>query len=400
MTHYAIKTSHLVGFAAEKSEAGNSVKVYTKCNLSTSNDPVFHVWMKHISDLFFSKTSYKLELIYKFLIILHPNDDADIYINDFQEISTAKVNKTIKAGEKIFVNDIDEIKELKFPDIEIKKDDAVIYGLRHIWRFSLYFDFERQIDLDTLSKELAKLKAEAIFYSELASTNAQASNVELNNAKAIIFTEGKTDWKHLSKSMEKLNIQMDIAFNDDDKDRGSDDLYKMCEHYAVVPHSLPMIFVFDRDEDTILKKLKAKEKNGEIYQAWGNNVYSLYLPEPKNREEKTHSICIEFYYSDNEIKTLNSDGKRLFFSNEFNKRTGNHSVEQLHCTELNKIKHDKIGIIDSGVYEQDNKIAVISKNEFAESIMNGKDNFNNFDHSEFKKIFDIFDEIINLKLPK
>src|SRR5262245_48628283 len=50
-----------------------------------------------------------------------------------------------------------------FPDIEIKKTDAIVYGLRTEWRFSLYFDFRRSVDTDKLALELGALKKEATF---------------------------------------------------------------------------------------------------------------------------------------------------------------------------------------------------------------------------------------------
>ena len=398
MPKNTIKSSHLVGFAAEKSEAGSTVKIYTKVKLSTSNDPIFHVWMKHITGLFLPEAQFPVISINKFLIVLHSNDEADIYINDFAEISTVKVKKGIQEGEKVFVDDISEITDLKFQDIEIKKDDVVIYGLRTEWRFSLYFDFNREIDLEMLSKELGELKAEAIFYSRKVSTSAQSALAELNHAKAIILTEGKTDWKHLSKAADKLAINSDIAFFDDDKPRGGPDLLQMCRHFASIPQKLPMIFVFDRDDSEILKKLNAKNLPGKAFQEWGNNVYSFAIPVPSHREENEHAISIESFYKDDEIIRKDPEGRRLFLSNEFNKKTGNHNTEQLHCTALNKINYEKIGVIDSGVFNKDNNSVALSKDSFAEAIYKNDNNFNDFNHSEFKPIFDTIDDIINLRI--
>lgn len=39
------------------------------------------------------------------------------------------------------------------------------------------------------------------------------------------------------------------------------------------------------------------------FKDWGNNIFSFVLPVPKHRRS-TPEICIEHYYTDEEIKTL------------------------------------------------------------------------------------------------
>ncbi|RPI19468.1 MAG: hypothetical protein EHM58_01275 [Ignavibacteriae bacterium] len=398
MITYSLDTTHFIGFAAEKSEPGKKVKIITKCKLMTSDKPVFHVWMRHITGIFLQQSPVLVTSISKFLILIHSNDKADVYINDFEETSLAKVTRNIKAGEQVYVSDISDISDIKFPDIDVKPDDCIIYCCRNEWRFSLYFDAERQIDTDVLAQELGELKKEGVFYSLLESTNAQVSMLDPHTVKVIVLTEGKTDWKHLLAAMNKLNIKTDIAFFEDDKDRGADDLLKMCEHYSELPQSIPMIFVFDRDDKRIMSKLKAKEQDDCGYQEWGHNVFSMCLPVPKDRSDETHAISIEFFYKDKEITQMNSEGRRIFFSTEFHKKTGNHISHPLHCAERNKIDEHKIGIIDSAVYDRDNHSFALSKNDFAEAVLNQQDNYTNFDFTEFNAIFNIIEQIINLRI--
>lgn len=399
MPKFTITSSHMMGFAAEKAEAGKeNVKIITKCKLATSDEPVFHVWMRHISSLYLQNSTVPIPSIHKFLIVLHPDDTADVYINDFAETAMIKPTRDIQAGEKVYVSDIADITGSSFPDIEIKTDDAIIYGVRIEWRFSLYFDFGRKIELEALSKELGELRKEATFYSLYTSTNEQISKLDPRKDKALILTEGKSDWKHLLKAMDKLGIDEQLAFFEDEKDRGAVDLLKMCEHFAELPQSVPMIFIFDRDRSDILAKLKAKEKEGSKFQDWGNNVYSLYLHEPSDRKDSTHDISIEFLYKDEEIIKPNSEGRRIYLSDEFVKESGNHVQDNLvHCTVLNKLGK-KITIIDSGVFNNQGSSKALSKNAFAEAILKDEQGFNDFDFSEFKPVFDAVEEIINLKV--
>lgn len=59
------------------------------------------------------------------------------------------------------------------------------------------------------------------------------SNTE--KAIAIIYPEGKTDWKHLKKAKEKLKINLNIAFHEDEESLGSQELLNMCQYLSKRP---------------------------------------------------------------------------------------------------------------------------------------------------------------------
>ncbi len=398
MTKFTIESTHLAGFVAETKKPGETVvEVQVKCNLVTSDEPIFHIWMKNISILFLSKTPVPIPLIHKYLIVLHNNDIADIYINDFNEMARVRVKESMKAGDIVTTNNISDITDLNFPDIEIKADDVIIYGLRTNWRFSLYYDFSRKVVLDVLSKELGGLKKEAIYYDIYASVDSNINRAKMENADALIFTEGKSDWKHLKRAADALDIKTKLLFWVAEDSVGSNDLYKMCEHYARIPQPKKMIFMFDRDEEAIIKKLQLKENNGEGFQFWGNNVYSFYLPIPTHRLDSTHLISIELFYSDNDIMLKNSDGRRLYLSSEFNNKSGNHLKEDSHCTARNKYQRDKICIIDCDVYDRANNNIALSKDDYAEGILKNESIYKGIIFSEFHCIFDIINKIIGHK---
>lgn len=77
-----------------------------------------------------------------------------------------------------------------------------------------------------------------------------------------------------------------------------------------------MIFIADADVKEIRNSLGQKDAQ---YRSWGNNVYSFILPVPEIRQA-TPEICIEHYYSDNQIKMeLKCGGikRRLYMGCEF-----------------------------------------------------------------------------------
>ncbi len=398
MLKFSTQSQLLVGFAAEKAVAGQTgVKICVKNRGITSDDPMFHICMKDIFSLFLSKTPIPLVCIHKFLIILHQDNTADIYINDFPESILVKVNQAIEVGQVVYRSNISDIKDLTFPEITIQRDDAIIYCCRTDWRFSLYFDFSRDIKLEILNKELGKLKKEAEFYSLIISTESELNRISTQNADAWILTEGKSDWKHLKKATARLDIQKDLFFFEDDKDRGATDLLKMCEYYAKIPQSKKFIFIFDRDDESVLKELKKKENPGDNYQNWGNNVYSLYLPIPSCRTEGSFSISIECFYSDEELTTKDKEGRRLYLSNEFDKISGNHLSEKSHCLELNKAKRDEVCVVDKKVFNYDNRNIALPKDDFAAYILNEDENYRDFNFQNFQKIFDVIQEIIDIQ---
>ena len=180
----------------------------------------------------------------------------------------------------------------------------------------------------------------------------------------------------------------------------------MCEYYARTSHPVKMIFIFDQDNPDIIKRLDEKTTNDAKYQVWDNNVFSFYIPKPSHRE-KYKNISIEFYYTDDETHTIDpSTGKQLIFSNEIEERgtksltTGKYEAK---FVKLNKPKDEEE--LDKKIYckdvekivdESGNSIAH-SKDVFANNILTEKEGFNNFNFTEFKRIFDIIGDIIELK---
>ncbi len=395
MTTFTIKTGHLAGFALEDIKPTAKGALLTKCSLATSDEPRFHIWMRHITESFFSKSPVPVPIIHRFLIILHSDDNADVYVNDFNEVVKVRVVKGAPAGSLLSLNDISDIADITFPNLDIKSDDAIIYGFRTEWRFSLYFDFGRLIDVKTLSQELGTLKREAMFYIDRAELDVKLSPRGLIQSDAIVIPEGKSDVKHLMSAARWLNVPYNMEFLEDEKGRGADALYAMCEHYSLMPQPIPMIFVFDRDREDIVRKLIAMEKERDThgYQDWGNNVFSLFLPIPPGRSDDSHALSIEFFYIDSDLCKPTNGGRRLFLTSEFHQSSGRHFVEDLHTTRLNALKKNKTGIIDADVFDHNHNNVALPKDDFATAILSDAA-FKDVDRSSFALVFNLVEEIL------
>ena len=238
--------------------------------------------------------------------------------------------------------------------------------------------------------------------------------------KPIIITEGSTDWKHLKAAHNAL--KNDSRFSDvfqnlefeflkyepansksDAKVKlkmGDKTLIKICENNAKVPNTTKKIFIADRDVPDTNTQMGGNEKS---YKNWGNNVYSLILPVPPHRIA-TPNICIEHFYTDDEIKTeyQYDDGisRRLYIGNEFN--SNGISVEkQKMCYKRSFCGKDSIKIIEG---TEDERVTDLNdtgtnyampKSKFAELVLSKEPPFDNFNFDSFVEIFRIIKQIIN-----
>lgn len=242
------------------------------------------------------------------------------------------------------------------------------------------------------------------------------------STKALVITEGSTDWKHMQAAYNNLKGKreysdifenLEFEFFEYEPLNGSQgakyrlemgwsNLCAMCENFAKMPQNRKLIFISDRDEEKANKKL---EISGTNYKSWGNNVFSFVLPVPETRRN-TPNICIEHLYSDNEIKTVYTDDggieRRLYMGNDFDER--GISVElNRYCMKKDICGSGKISIIEgsskdrvTGLTSDKDKNFALSKMTFANKILNREEPFSQFDFSNFINIFSIIKEIVEL----
>jgi RNA-directed DNA polymerase len=242
----------------------------------------------------------------------------------------------------------------------------------------------------SLCSELKRLAPELI---KIPTSITKVENGHLPTP--IIFTEGKSDWKHMKCALSTLRdlgqyplLQLD--FNEYESDMGEKELEKLCRLYAKTKQERPTIFIFDRDIPQTVAKM-SDDKLG--YKDWGNNVFSLAIPLPSHRQDNPNT-SIEFYYTDEEIQRADEKGRRLFLSNEFEERGGWHVSGELVCHELDKIQRSDVTIIDCKVCDRSGNDVALSKNAFAENVLNHKAGFDNFDFTQFGKFFEVVQRIL------
>ena len=125
------------------------------------------------------------------------------------------------------------------------------------------------------------------------------------NIDLIIWTEGKTDVQHIMAAARNLGINLNIHYESvTEKDGGSKELLRKCQTFCKVPQQIPMAFIFDQDEEEILKEVTTKDA---AYKFWGNNTFSITLPRPKHRDNFS-DYCIELLYTDEELTRQDKHG--------------------------------------------------------------------------------------------
>jgi hypothetical protein len=215
------------------------------------------------------------------------------------------------------------------------------------------------------------------------------------NGEAIIWTEGKTDWQHLKHALRALKIRTLLDFEEFEEHLGDDQLLKQCKALARVAQARSTIFVFDRDRGDVVREV---EDPSHGYKAWGNNVFSFAIPIPSHRSALS-GVCIELYYTDQELQTSDRDGRRLFLSSEFNARSGRHlSLPQLSIGQKGKLaaaaRANVVRVIDSEVFNEHSQNVALSKAEFAGNVSAGSDSFGLFSFEPFRRLFALVETIL------
>lgn len=263
-----------------------------------------------------------------------------------------------------------------------------------------------------------------------------------NNKKPLVITEGKTDWQHLKKALERFQYDdiytnLNIEFEEYiDTGAGESVLDSRLKSRAKSENDRVHIYIFDRDtpsygknsftkilDEDYKKRLKDKLKKyygcdssktyktvennldnglykeidseikkaltGEDYEEWervsNNKVYVFCIPEIKNSDSPRtlDSICIEFYYKETDLKTTNKEGQRLFFADEFEFKEKNCFISQCgkFKTKLREIKSGatkELTLISSGTKTKSNNVYGVNDREYKNPLLLSKNNFTKY----------------------
>ncbi len=212
--------------------------------------------------------------------------------------------------------------------------------------------------------------------------------------KIVIITEGKTDIKHIKFAFEQLAVESTILdrieyYDFTQKATLGDELVGLLEKLSKIPKNNIIIGIFDRD-----KHVSPNDK-GKKYKTLGQNVFRFNIP-PLSNEQRSEKdkMCIEHYYTDDEIGTQTDFG-HLYMGKDFNKYGLSNDGKWCFQGFARNSSITPISIIDaSNVHMQKlcDDADIISKDDFADYVINHPNEFN-FDN--FLKIFNVIVEIDN-----
>lgn len=146
----------MAGFFATDLEPGQYGWILIKAFVHSGQED-FHLYINQISNAYLK--GYFLDTLSSFLVIIHDDRSADVYINENVPAKVLCMAKgDIQKGQTVTKSDIADIVELRFDGIEIKETDCVIYCFKKEWKFGLFFDFTasrgNQLDVEALYGDL------------------------------------------------------------------------------------------------------------------------------------------------------------------------------------------------------------------------------------------------------
>ncbi len=155
------RIGHPIGFTVCNVPKEHYFWALASCAL-TSDDPNFFRYIEQLSNIYFNRQEYRVDdsAINSFLVLIHLDLSADIYINDFPMEIEMLSKRSVEAGTIITDGDIADIRQVRFPGIDIQESDSVICCFRVGWKFGLYFNFlgfKEEFDVASLQARLGQL---------------------------------------------------------------------------------------------------------------------------------------------------------------------------------------------------------------------------------------------------
>ena len=213
-----------------------------------------------------------------------------------------------------------------------------------------------------------------------------------------VYTEGASDWKHLKAALITFqrnarfrNLQLE--FHESESPRGAQQLLQdLKTNVDSSDANQHCVYIFDRDVSEILTQVQPIEQS---YKKWSKNFYSMALPVPRHRID-TPAICVEMYYQDADLRAATTKGgKRLFLSTDFEPKSGRHKDPnaKLVWSPRKKTVRD-LEVIDSNVFDQNERDVCLSKSEFARRVLEGDERFGRLNIGAFALVFEILQKIV------
>jgi hypothetical protein len=176
------------GFAGSNGYKDEKVSLISHA-LLTSDDPEFYRYIETFEKTFLHKHNIFIDSVNQFLVVIHHDLTTDTYINDFAVASDIVPKRDMKAGAVVSINDIGDIRSVRFPNIDISESDKVIYVFKAGWRFGMFFDFgslnikkpeePTVLNLENMAASIGDLRRRLSFYQVYKTLEAKDHFLEL-----------------------------------------------------------------------------------------------------------------------------------------------------------------------------------------------------------------------------
>jgi len=212
--------------------------------------------------------------------------------------------------------------------------------------------------------------------------------VQLQSPQIVrIYTEGESDPLHLVAALRHFhergkfpNLRIEVP--DDAAAGGDSDLLIHCNGLALTPQPGPCVCVFDRDDDTTMRKAT----DGSDFKGYKNGVAAALIVAPDWRPGPR--ICIEMLYTDADLQRRDVNGRRLYLSEEFDPETGQHHTEPVHVP-----YRDKKALVREEVFAFDGGKSVgLGKLAFAKAVHEQQRGFEGVEFEGFRKTLQILQD--------
>lgn len=177
-THYYLSQSQSpLGIAVSNAKSGENVKLLARA-IFTSDEPEFYKYIEQFVSEYFNKLKIHTDGVHHFLIVIHEDTSADIYINHVPMAIEARTKRKVAVGQNIMMSGIADIRKLNFPEAGIKDTDKIIFCTKVGWRFGLFFDFTaglgqaepdgktelHKLNVESMQVDLGRLHRSLAFY--------------------------------------------------------------------------------------------------------------------------------------------------------------------------------------------------------------------------------------------
>lgn len=249
MKYHFNKVQDLVGFSTKNTKKGE-VGEFLSRSLLTSDDPEFYLYSEKISNIFLNTVGVLIDNVNKFLVVVHQDLSADLYVNDIEIQLDVYVKRGCKKGDAITQDNIANIRKARFPKIYLNEKDKIIFCFKVGWRFGLFFDLTPRTQPANLKVKIEKFNIE----------KAEESIGELY--RVLTFY-------HVYKTLEA-----DEQYKEMIKDGWFPFVEIIGSEYKQLSEIYKNKFDFENRSENIIKKFTEERINKITEKWWSNKIFS------------------------------------------------------------------------------------------------------------------------------